>query len=111
MFLFLFCTHASVEHPLATVVVEYVFHFHFFGKLLPQRITLMKESYGESRTQGTRILFSSVEYYLTVFSVCIAKRFQVKELVLGDGVWRCWAGGIGDFTVTWFQMPPWPAPA
>ena len=31
--LFLFCTQASSEHPLAKAVLDYAFHFHFFGKL------------------------------------------------------------------------------
>jgi Cu+-exporting ATPase len=29
----LFSTQASSEHPLAKAIVEYAFHFHFFGKL------------------------------------------------------------------------------
>ena len=29
----MFCTQASSEHPLAKAVLDYAFHFHFFGKL------------------------------------------------------------------------------
>jgi Cu+-exporting ATPase len=29
----LLCTQASSEHPLAKAVLDYAFHFHFFGKL------------------------------------------------------------------------------
>jgi Cu+-exporting ATPase len=29
----LFCTQASSEHPLAKAIIDYAFHFHFFGKL------------------------------------------------------------------------------
>lgn len=31
--MFLLYTQASSEHPLAKAVLDYAFHFHFFGKL------------------------------------------------------------------------------
>jgi Cu+-exporting ATPase len=33
LFCVLLCTQASSEHPLAKAVLDYAFHFHFFGKL------------------------------------------------------------------------------
>ena len=33
LFYVLLCTQASSEHPLAKAVLDYAFHFHFFGKL------------------------------------------------------------------------------
>jgi len=42
LFYVLLCTQASSEHPLAKAVLDYAFHFHFFGKLPSAKDSIKK---------------------------------------------------------------------